>query len=311
MSGPSWGIVATVKAPPQEVLQFAAHHLEIGAKCLFIYLDDDNQTAFDQLKKHPRCHPVLTDDAYWRSLNMKRRIKHQARQTENARDAYRRADGMVDWLAHIDVDEFIWPTGALSDQLAALPDACMGARMRPAESLAGTGDVTHFKTFVHDRRTRDRNTAEIWPDYGMHLNGGFLSHVAGKMIYRTGVEGLRTQIHNIWVDDVMNPGEAELQHTTLLHLHAQTWDAFRAAFDYRLAKGSYRAELKPGQKGAITLHDLFNAIFAEGGEPALRRFYEIVATATPDLLVALEKHGQLQSHHLSLDEKRRRHFPDS
>lgn len=304
----NWGIVATIKAPVREVLNFAAHHLDLGAHRLFIYLDDDNGAAFDALKSHPKCRPMLTDAAYWQKLGMKRRVKHQSRQFENARHAYGLATGQVDWLAHIDVDEFLWPDRPLADQLAALSPDCMGARLPVAEALAGDGPVTHFKTCTADRATRDRQTAAIWPDYGAHLNGGFLSHVAGKMIYRTGIEGLKVQIHNIWVHDAMNPGEVRLRDTTLLHMHAESWQAFRAALDYRLDKGSYRAELKPGQKGGLTLHDLFQTLRAEGGEQAVRRFYDQVCTAHPELLDSLRTHGLLRSHALELDAKRARHF---
>ncbi|MCM2560881.1 glycosyltransferase family 2 protein [Lutimaribacter sp. EGI FJ00015] len=309
MTQPTWGIVATIKAPPRAVLDFAAHHLDLGAHRLFIYLDDDNPAAFDALKAHPKCRPLLTDDAYWRKLGMKRRVKHQSRQFENARHAYGRAIGQVDWLAHIDVDEFLWPDRPMSDQLAALPETCMGARIRPAEALAGEGPVTHFKTCAADRPTRDRQTAAIWPDYGAHLNGGFLSHVAGKMIYRTGIDGLKVQIHNIWVHDKMNPGETTLADTTLLHMHAESWPAFRAALEYRLEKGSYRAELKPGRQGALTMHALLQTLRTEGGEDAIRQFYDAVCTARPDLLARLREHGLLRSHALELDRKRARHFP--
>ncbi len=309
MNTPTWGLVSTIKAPALAVLDFAAHHLELGAHRLFIYLDDDNRAAFDALKAHPKCRPLLTDDAYWQKLGMKRRVKHQSRQFENARHAYGRASGQVDWLAHIDVDEFLWPDRPLADQLAALPPDCMGARIRPAEALEGPGPITHFKTCAPDRPTRDRQTAAIWPDYGAHLNGGFLSHVAGKMIYRTGIDGLKVQIHNIWVGEAMNPGEVLLDDTTLLHMHAESWEAFRAALDYRLEKGSYRAELKPGQKGALTMHQLLRSLRNEGGEKAIRRFYDSVCTATPALCDRLAAHGLLRRHDLALDAKRARHFP--
>jgi hypothetical protein len=309
MGAPSWGLVATVKAPARDILNFAAHHIEIGAHRLFIYLDDDNPQAFAALKAHPKCRPVTTDDAYWQKLGIKRRVKHQARQFENARHAYGRATGQVDWLTHIDVDEFLWPDSPLGAQLAALPDSCMGARIRPAEALAGDGPVTHFKTCARDRATRDRQTAHLWPDYGAHLNGGFLSHVAGKMIYRTGIDGLRMQIHNIWVDEQMNPGEITLEQTMLLHMHAHDWPSFRRALDYRLEKGSYRAELKPGQKGALTMHELFNTLIREGGEDAIRRFFDTVCTASPELLDRLRAQDLLHSHALELDAKRARHFP--
>ena len=316
---PKWGLVATIRAPAKAVLDFAAHHLDLGAHRLFIYLDDDNRAAHDALKAHPKCRPTLTDDAYWRRLGIKRRAKHQARQFENARHAYARA-GDVDWLTHIDVDEFLWPRTDLAAQLAALPGDCLCARIRPVEALAPdhgeNGDdrgITRFKACAPDRATRHRQTAAIYGDFGAVLNGGFLSHVAGKMVYRTGIADLRVQIHNVFVGEQMNPGECPLPDTELLHLHAPSWDRFRRALDYRLEKGSYRAELRPNaprEEGGVNMHELINALINDGGEPMLHRFFNEVCTATPELRARLAAHGLLRSHVLDLAAKRAHHFPD-
>ncbi|MDR9484404.1 MAG: glycosyltransferase family 2 protein [Sediminimonas sp.] len=316
MQMPKWGLVATIRAPTEEILEFAAHHIELGAHRLFIYLDDDNRAAYDALKAHPKCRPTLTDAQYWRSLGIKRRVKHQSRQFENARHAYARA-GDVDWLTHIDVDELLWPARDLAAQLADLPPECLCARMRPLEALApdgGAGPVTHFKACAPDRPTRRRQTREVYGDFGAILNGGFLSHVAGKMIYRTGIEGLRVQIHNVFQGERMNPGERPLEETELLHLHAPGWDRFQSALAYRLEKGSYRAELKPGaprEEGGMTMHELLTHLIDEGGTEMLARFYQEVCTATPALRARLAQHGLLRSYALDLARKRAGQFPNA
>lgn len=310
---PKWGVVATVRAPVAAVLAFAAHHLDLGAHRIFVYLDDDNRAAFLALKAHPKLRPVLTGDAYWQSLGMKRRAKHQSRQFENARHAYGRA-GDLDWLAHIDVDEFLLPKGSVAAQLAALPPDCFCARIRPIETLAptATDQPLYAKACALDRALRNRQTETLYPDYGAHLNGGFLSHVAGKLLYRTGVPDLKVNIHNITVGEVQNPGQQELIGTDLLHAHAKSWDNFIAAFHYRLDKGSYRAELKPNRpldKGGLTLHEMFRAIHEADGEAGLRRFYDTVCTATPTHLSALEAEGLLRRPSLELQTAVARHFP--
>jgi len=113
----------------------------------------------------------------------KRPEKHQARQTVNATRAYRRRPG-VDWLGHIDVDEFLWPEdGTFAHQLAALPTGARTARVRPIEALAAM-DGTAPKWFkgCHLRQAvRNTQTEDIYPTFGALLNGGFLSHVAGKI----------------------------------------------------------------------------------------------------------------------------------
>lgn len=314
-----WGIVSTIKAPVRALLEFAAHHLDLGAHRIFIYLDDDNRTGFDILKAHPKLRPVLTDDAYWRGLGMKRRVKHQSRQFENARHAYGRA-GDVDWLAHIDVDEFLCPARPLAEQLADLPASCLCARVRPVEALApvSADHPLYAKACAQDRATRKQQTEALYPDYGAHLNGGFLSHVAGKILYRTGIPDLKANIHNVFVgsgqNPAQNPGQVELTETELLHCHAKSWEAFLAAFHYRLEKGSYRAELKPNrapETGGLTLHEMFKTLHKRDGEAGLRHFYEQVCTATPAHLAALEGEVLLRRPALDLAAAVARHFPQA
>lgn len=307
-----WGVVSTIKAPMQEILDFCAHHLELGAHRLFIYLDDDNQAAYRLLSGHPKVRPILTDDGYWKRRGMKRRVKHQSRQFVNAGHAYRRASGQVDWLTHIDVDEFLWPDRPLAEQLSALPGTCMCARLRPWESLSSDGQAVHLKGFSIPMPRRRAETEAVYPTFGAHLNGGFLSHVAGKMIYRTGIEGLKVQIHNVFVGEEMNPGQVELSGTKLLHLHAKSWEDFYAAFHFRLEKGSYRSELKPNkprEEGGLSLHELFTMLYDEDGEAGLRAFYDAVCSAQPDLIARLAQHGLHMSVDLDLARKRAAQFP--
>ena len=72
-----------------------------------------------------------------------RPAKHQARQGSNARHANNRHANKdrpeVDWLAHIDTDEFLLPAQPVAETLAALPSECLCARVRPVEALAGSG----------------------------------------------------------------------------------------------------------------------------------------------------------------------------
>ena len=65
----------------------------------------------------------------------------------------------MDWLAHIDVDEFLWPETGVAEALTALPAQAFTARVRPAEALApDTPDfyapATAFKAMHIDRTAR-------------------------------------------------------------------------------------------------------------------------------------------------------------
>jgi len=318
---PKWGVVATIKAPARDILDFAAHHLDLGARQVHVYLDEDNPEARAALAAHPNCHVIVTDEAYWQRRKGRPEM-HQPRQTANATHCYKRA-GDVDWLLHIDVDEFLWPAGPsappVATQLAALPAATRSARLRPVEALAPDPDdpppdgVTWCKGHARGLAARRAQTNAIYPTYGDHLNGGFLSHVAGKVFVRTGHKGVGLRIHNAFFNRVQDPEPAHLDGVHLVHMHGHSWAHWLKMFRFRMAQGSYRESLRaaPMPDGvALTMNQLFSMLQDEGGEEALARFYREVCTATPELRARLDAHGHLHAVRLALGAKRRKHFPD-
>ncbi len=311
---PRWGTVSTIKSPLAAIQRFAAWHLSLGAHRVYVYLDDDAPETLVALKAHPKLRVMHTDAAYW-AKRKGRPDKHQVRQTVNARHANMRRQE-VDWLVHIDVDEFLLPAKGteVAQLLAPLPDAALCARVRPVEALApgaaSRPGMQLFKAFHLDQAARQRAAMACFPTWGRFLSGGFLSHVAGKLFFRAGTQGLQIRIHNVTLDAAQNPGQVELHDLPLGHFHADSWANFLAAYRFRLARGSYRAELKPQvrQPGAVNLHDLFASIEAEGGEDALRAFFDEVCAAEPALCDALDKEGLLVRREMDLDALVQRHF---
>ena len=70
----TWGVVSMVRGPAQDILRFAAHHLDLGADRLYLYLDEPNPEAQHQLEQHPKvqvCHWGIFHDFTmnsWREL---------------------------------------------------------------------------------------------------------------------------------------------------------------------------------------------------------------------------------------------------
>ena len=307
----TWGLASTILAPARDILRFAAYHLDQGAHRIYLYLDDDNPDAYAPLKAHPKIRVQTCDTAHWKRLVGQRPPKHQARQTMNATHAYHRRVE-VDWLIHMDVDEFLVPHSPIADVLARLPDTQTSARVRPMEQLGG--GATAFKAFIPAGGARHSVVQDIYPTFGMHIRGGFLSHLAGKLFVRTGLDDISIQIHNAFQDGVMLPDAAELVQVDLAHCHAKSWEDWRAAYAYRLDKGSYRAELKSATKpelGGMSLHNLFNWLEADQGEEGLRAFYDEVIGDSPDLRRRLSAHGLFREVDLDLDASLARHFPDA
>ena len=310
----TWGLSATIKAPAAEIVRFAAYHLGQGAHRLYIYLDDDNPTAFAACKAHPKIRVTHCDDAHWRTLNNGRRpVKHQVRQTFNATHAYNRP-AEVDWLIHIDVDEFLVPEKPISEILATQPAEALCARVRPMEALAtDTGFPTHFKAFVPNGKERLRIVRALYPTFGDSIKGGFLSHLAGKVLVRTGLDNVRVQIHNAFQNDVEIPTAERTEEIGLAHFHTRNWDQWIGSFHYRLDRGSYRAELggnRSTDQGKLTIHQMFQVIFQDSGEAGLRAFFDEVCADTPALRSRLEQHGLLRQADLDLDATISRFFPE-
>ncbi|KIN72976.1 glycosyltransferase family 2 protein [Sulfitobacter guttiformis] len=312
----TWGIVATVKADAPTILRFVAYHLELGAHRIFIYLDAPCPEAQEALRAHPRCRAVLCDEGYWnRHNNGTRPAMHQPRQTINATRAYNRADGEVDWLMHMDVDEFLVAEGNVASCLSALPSNIKCARARPMELLAGGDPQTGaaFKTFIPAGKEREQIVSVLYPTFGQHLKGGFLSHIAGKIFVRTGVKGLKFRIHNAFLAGETNPDHFEMSNIRLAHFHATNWETWLAHFNYRLAQGSYRADLGPArsrERGGITTHELFTAIRDEEGEAGLAAFFDEVCADTPALRGRLKAVGHLHCASFPFDTSLTKHFPD-
>ncbi|MFS4582731.1 glycosyltransferase family 2 protein [Phaeobacter sp. C3_T13_0] len=314
-SPPKWGLVSTIKADAETILNFAAYHLDLGAHRLHLYLDTPNLDAYPHLKAHPKIRVATCDDSHWRQRKKQRPEMHQVRQTMNATHAYGRMQ--TDWIAHIDVDEFIWPNADASDQaqtiagiLASQPMEQDALRMRPVEALAGRPDV--YKSMVLKDENREQKLRAIYPEFGAFLKGGFLSHTAGKLFARTGLPDIQFRIHNLFQHGEKSSREKEQNDLRICHRHAPSWDNWQATYRFRLAKGSYRPGLNAGfprYLGGLSAHELLSMIEENHGLEGLRRFFEEINAGPPEIYKRLQDRDMIHHCPLDLETKRRQHFP--
>ncbi|KIC29929.1 glycosyltransferase family 2 protein [Leisingera sp. ANG-M6] len=303
-----WGIVSTIKADTRAILDFAAYHLDLGAHRLHIYLDEPNPEAYTHLKQHPKVRVTTCDASHWKRLKKHRPVKHQVRQTLNATHAYERIQ--TEWIAHIDVDEFLWPSFDLGQMLAALPQGVLCARVRPLEALAGREG--EFKAMIPKGPEREAEVRAVYPAFGGFLKGGFLSHTAGKVIARTGLPNAELRIHNLFQEGGTVSESHELVQADLCHCHAASWEHWQSVYRYRLERGSYRPELGPGYArimGGLNTHELLSLIEEEYGENGLRSFFDEISAKDPAVYRKLQERGLLRNRPLGLAEKRQKHFP--
>ncbi len=309
-NAPTWGIVSTVRGSAPDILRFAAYHLDLGVDRMYIYLDEPNPRAFNVLNRHPRIEVRNCDDRFWAYRKRERPERHQIRQTANASFTYRKAD--VDWLAHIDVDEFLWSETSIPDLLADVPEHIPGVRVRPIEALAGIDDL--YKAYIPSGPDRDGILQEIYPNYGAFVLGGFFSHVQGKLFVRTGQPGINYRIHNLFQNGEICPCKVELPGVDLCHRHALDWDHWLAHYRFRLERGSYQPGMSPNvprERGGMNMNELLSWIEAEGGQDGLRAFYDEISGADTEVRGRLEQYGMIRHRPLELDEKLRKHFPGS
>ena len=111
-------IASTVKSEPQALLDFLDYHLDRGIDFIYLFFDDPEDRAIPIVSSYERVSSFLCDDRHW-SLMVEQYghvfphcdlTVHTVRQRFNATHALElsRKDG-IDWMMHIDVDEYVFP----------------------------------------------------------------------------------------------------------------------------------------------------------------------------------------------------------
>lgn len=301
--GPTWGVASQIKADRAALETFVAWHLELGATRIVIYFDDPDDPGVALLAGLGPCVvPVRCDAAHWAQFG-KRPAKKTTRQTMNVQHAYDRTD--LDWLAHVDVDEFILPVAlpgeaaapAVAARLAAVPPEIPFVRMRPYEALAQPDGSAprHFRAPPPGPQ-RDQVVRRIYGDNAQGLVGGMLSHAVGKGLSRRGVAGLAPRIHVPRLNGDGVPGVGFMPGLVMLYYHATDRAHWLAHLAYRTELGAYSARPQ-------------NVAFLQAATPAdLNRFYDLVQIAHPQLLAALQMENLLLTHDPHLEAVRARCF---
>ncbi|EEE38849.1 hypothetical protein RKLH11_2695 [Rhodobacteraceae bacterium KLH11] len=306
--GPTWGIVCTTRAPLDDILRFAAHHIDLGVDRLHVFLDEPNRRAVRVLRRHPKIEIRVCNGEFWQRRGIERPEKHQVRQSHNATFIYRQTD--LDWLAHIDIDEFLWPHAPVKNVLADIPSDTLAARIRPMEALCGGEDM--YKAYIPSGPERAALVETLYPNFGGFVLGGFLSHVQGKIFVRSGLKYLKDRIHNVYQSNVIVPARLEIPQIELCHRHAPDWEHWLAHYRFRLERGSYQPGMSPNaprHMGGLNMHELLSWIEAEQGEVGLRAFYDELSGADPNVQARLKDQGLLRHRPLNLGEKVTKHFP--
>lgn len=301
----TWGTVTTARAPLLALARFAAHHLDLGAGKVTLYLDEPDCQASAYFAGFDRVRVITCDPDYWLARGRTRPQTHQLRQAYNATRCYR--DSGLHWLAHLDVDEFLLPAAPVNLLLATAPVGDAFVQMAPAELLSQPDPfhgLAHFKLTRTGTGHPKSVLCDIYPEFGAYVPEGFLSHTSGKIFARTGLGDLRLGIHALLRCGVRVANGRIDPRLHVGHAHAPDRDVFLQHLPFRRAKGSYRRKDFPG----MHLQDVLDVIEEAEGTAGLHRLYDELNRATPRLIAALDRHAMLLSATLDLDEKVMRWF---
>ncbi|MHA6326216.1 glycosyltransferase family 2 protein [Roseivivax sp. CAU 1753] len=192
-----WGVTATVAEPPALLAAFAAHYAHLGAAAIRLYLDRPDPAVARLLATVPGVEVIDADAAFYvQSLGC--RTKPGAlnrKQRFNADHALETMD--VDWLLHVDADEFL-AAGDFAAELCAVPDDVDSLHIPNGERawLAGARSDTIFDGVLRwpipgpPRRVRRILGDEV----ARFTDRGFCGHMWGKSVTRTG-RGLKLGLH--------------------------------------------------------------------------------------------------------------------
>ena len=127
-----WGVCTTVKAPLVQILAFIAWHRHIGAAHIWVHLDDANEVSAHVINQLDGVTAVQCDAAYWAEKRFRPK-KQEARQSHYIQRIYGLAALPV--IAHLNVDEYLYPKRPMADILADWTDGSPFLRATPAEAL--------------------------------------------------------------------------------------------------------------------------------------------------------------------------------
>lgn len=186
---PTWGIVMTVSEPSQLVLANIGWHLGTGASEVHVYLDSPEDPVAAVLADLPGVSVIRCDRAHWQRVawGKERPASINRRQGLNAMDAMTHCG--VDWLVHLDADEFLLQERPLAEEMAVVRALACELHFpvfercyRRGDPIAGLFDGVFRGTTKQLNRRKDGLDTEavIFGDQMPVLNNGVLGHSAGK-----------------------------------------------------------------------------------------------------------------------------------
>ncbi|MGR3542324.1 MAG: glycosyltransferase family 2 protein [Hasllibacter sp.] len=269
--GGSWAAVATMRECDDLMLAWAAHHLGIGAVFVAIFLDDPAPATVARLSAVPGVRVFPCDDAHWKRTGFERSDQQEWRQIRNADWLRERVRGEVDWLVHVDADEFLATRAPLSEELAALPRRVAALRFPVRERVwIGAPDPGILEgAFRVELAEDDFVPPTLFGPASDFLRQGLGGHILGKCATRVD-SPFRMGVHRPRPTHDRKPPTMTSRSTRLLHFDGLTpahWmrKIARYAQDPRYYEGARKRH-----------HRAQQVLAARAGPDALREVHDAI-----------------------------------
>jgi hypothetical protein len=225
------------------MMPFIAHHLALGARELFLFIDGNAMPASLRLPDDSRLHVTLCNDRHWRVTCGSRPGHIGARQLANA--AVARALASADWLLHCDTDEFLVADESVFDTLSRLPGDTFSVLLEPWEAVYEREPRCTAEALASSLLRRPIPSigadacAKLYGTFAPMTLHGLAGHVAGKSIVRRQMPIGSDSVHRPLPADPGLKALASAEAMRIAHFHAPTFARW-------LAKWGGDPELQPG-----------------------------------------------------------------
>jgi len=258
---PKIASVTTLKAPVDQVLQFAAYHHHLGLDEIILFFDDPEDSAIDAVKSKPGVTAIPCDDEHWHQVRDPRPEFVQHRQLANVNWVLRERRHDLDWLIHIDSDELIYAPDGLKESVAVEDDGLSVLRLRPLEAIPPSPDMSDpflevrwFKQ--HDPKDPEaKSRAEKWGVASGFQGKRFLrGHTSGKIAVKLDGVVSRVLLHQPTIYDEQEMRSVTSSRLWVLHYDAGSFDQWydkwhdRSGFEQSGFRGHRMKHLKRFRK---------------------------------------------------------------
>lgn len=186
--GATWGVVTTCLEPTALIVAFVAHHVSLGASRVYVFLDASQPDTEQVLAGIPQCRFTVCDAEYWlEEIGGQRPPATEKRQIRNATRASKAGD--VDWLVHLDADEYLHADVPIGDVLSNLPSEVDYLHLPNVERVfdATLPQEALFQGMMRQPLLQGWPKQErlFSPEICQFLHRGVTAHSQGKSMVRT------------------------------------------------------------------------------------------------------------------------------